>query len=45
MYDDRNEPLIDDEDQAYDRLEALGEAREAEGNPQVWDDEYWEGVL
>lgn len=28
-------------DEAYDRQEALGEAREEAGDPQVWDDEYW----
>jgi len=32
-------------DDAYDALEALGEARELEGEPEPWDDEYWEGVL
>jgi hypothetical protein len=32
-------------DDAYDRLESLGEARELNGEPEPWDDEYWDGVL
>ncbi len=32
-------------DAAYDRLESLGEARELNGEPEPWDDEYWDGVL
>lgn len=32
-------------DEAYDRLEALGEARELAGVPEPSDDAYWEGVL
>jgi protein-tyrosine phosphatase len=31
-------------DEAYDRLEALGEARELAGLPDAADDEYWEGT-
>jgi hypothetical protein len=32
-------------DDAYDRLEAQGEARELNGEPEPWDDEYWDGVM
>ena len=33
------------EDERDDRLEALGEWRIENGVPDVWDDEYWDGVL
>lgn len=33
------------EDERYDRLEALGEWREENAEPEPWDDEYWDGVI
>ena len=36
---------MSDEDERYDRLEALGEWRFENGDPEVWDDEYWDSVL
>lgn len=37
--------MNDDQDERDDRLEALGESRIEDGVPNVWDDEYWDGVL
>ena len=32
-------------EEQYDRLEALGEWRAEQDIPEVWDDEFWDGVL
>ena len=36
---------MSDEDERYDRLEALGESRIEDAEPNVWDDDFWAGVL
>jgi hypothetical protein len=37
--------MATDQDERDDRLEALGQWREENDVPNVWDAEYWDGVL